>query len=75
VTLGGSVKLGYFAQHAMDCMDGDADVFESLEDQFPRSRAGLAAGAGGCFGFSGDEVEKRLPRAVGRREGAAGEWR
>src|SRR3954468_20995114 len=27
VTLGGSVRIGYFAQHAMDLLDGDSTVF------------------------------------------------
>src|SRR3981081_3760468 len=30
VALGGSVKMGYFAQHAMDLLDGERTVFESL---------------------------------------------
>src|SRR6201992_2550572 len=29
VALGGSVKMGYFAQHAMDLLDGERTVFES----------------------------------------------
>src|SRR5947199_945847 len=32
VRVGDSVKLGYFAQHAMDLLDGERTVFESLED-------------------------------------------
>ncbi|HXE27305.1 MAG TPA: ABC-F family ATP-binding cassette domain-containing protein, partial [Stellaceae bacterium] len=30
VTIGSSVKMGYFAQHSMDLLDGDDTVFESL---------------------------------------------
>src|ERR1700738_4190414 len=33
VALGGSVKMGYFAQHAMDLLDGERTVFQSLEDR------------------------------------------
>ena len=40
VTLGGSVKMGYFAQHAMDLLDGERTVFETLEDAFPRAGQG-----------------------------------
>lgn len=36
VTLGASVKLGYFAQHAMDVLDGDSTILEWLEERFPR---------------------------------------
>jgi ATPase subunit of ABC transporter with duplicated ATPase domains len=59
VALGGSVKMGYFAQHAMDLLDGDRTVFESLEYSFPRSGQGALRTLAGCFGFSGDDVEKK----------------
>ena len=59
VTLGGSVKLGYFAQHAMELLDGERTVFEALEAEFPRASQGSLRSLAGCFGFSGDEVEKR----------------
>ena len=59
VTLGGSVKMGYFAQHAMDLLDGDRTVFGSLEDAFPMAGQGSLRSLAGAFGFSGDEVEKR----------------
>jgi ATPase subunit of ABC transporter with duplicated ATPase domains len=58
VSLGGSVKLGYFAQHAMELLDGERTVFESLEDSFPQASQGSLRSLAGCFGFSGDEVEK-----------------
>jgi ATPase subunit of ABC transporter with duplicated ATPase domains len=59
VTLGASVKMGYFAQHAMDLLDGDVTVFETLEHQFPKAGQGSLRALAGCFGFSGDDVEKR----------------
>jgi len=59
VTVGGSVKMGYFAQHAMDLLDGERTVFQSLEDQFPQAGQGSLRALAGCFGFSGDDVEKR----------------
>jgi ATPase subunit of ABC transporter with duplicated ATPase domains len=59
VALGGSVKMGYFAQHAMDLLDGERTVFQSLEDSFPQAGQGSLRTLAGCFGFSGDEVEKR----------------
>src|SRR6202040_3695138 len=33
VALGGSVKMGYFAQHAMDLLDGERTVFQSLRSE------------------------------------------
>ncbi|MFB1482351.1 ABC-F family ATP-binding cassette domain-containing protein [Corallococcus sp. RDP092CA] len=59
VVLGGSVKMGYFAQHAMDLLDGEKTVFEQLSDAFPRAGQGSLRALAGCFGFSGDEVEKK----------------
>lgn len=59
VAVGGSVKMGYFAQHAMDLLDGERTVFQSLEDQFPTAGQGSLRALAGCFGFSGDDVEKR----------------
>jgi ATPase subunit of ABC transporter with duplicated ATPase domains len=59
VALGGSVKLGYFAQHAMDLLDGERTVFEFLADSFPQAGQGSLRALAGCFGFSGDDVEKR----------------
>ena len=59
VTLGASVRMGYFAQHAMDLLDGDLTVFEWLEAEFPRAGQGALRTLAGCFGFSGDDVEKK----------------
>jgi ATPase subunit of ABC transporter with duplicated ATPase domains len=59
VTVGASVKMGYFAQHAMDLLDGEQTVFETLEDSFPQAGQGSLRTLAGCFGFSGDDIEKR----------------
>jgi ATPase subunit of ABC transporter with duplicated ATPase domains len=59
VAIGASVKMGYFAQHAMDLLDGERTVFQSLEDSFPQAGIGSLRSLAGCFGFSGDDVEKR----------------
>ena len=57
--LGASVKMGYFAQHAMELLDGERTVFEALEDQFPQAGQGSLRALAGCFGFSGDDIEKK----------------
>jgi ATPase subunit of ABC transporter with duplicated ATPase domains len=59
VALGGSVKMGYFAQHAMDLLDGERTVFQMLEETFPQAGQGSLRTLAGCFGFSGDDIEKR----------------
>ncbi|GGJ26709.1 ABC-F family ATP-binding cassette domain-containing protein [Neoroseomonas lacus] len=59
VAVGGSVKMGYFAQHAMELLDPERSVFQSLEDTFPQAGQGSLRALAGCFGFSGDDVEKK----------------
>ncbi|MFG1409709.1 ABC-F family ATP-binding cassette domain-containing protein [Xanthobacter sp. VTT E-85241] len=59
VSVGGSVKMAYFAQHAMEVLEGERTVFQSLEDAFPQAAQGSLRALAGCFGFSGDDVEKR----------------
>ena len=59
VSLGGSVKMGYFAQHAMDLLDGDAHRLSGAGKSFPQAGQGALLTLAGCFGFSGNEVEKK----------------
>lgn len=58
VTIGSNVKMGYFAQHAMDLLDGDRTIFETLSDAFPLANQGSLRALAGGFGFSGDEIDK-----------------
>jgi ATP-binding cassette subfamily F protein 3 len=59
VNVGASVKLGYFAQHSMDLLDGDSTVLQWLEQRFPKAGQAPLRALSGCFGFSGDDVEKK----------------
>ncbi|OAM77472.1 ABC-F family ATP-binding cassette domain-containing protein [Devosia elaeis] len=59
VARGPSVKLGYFAQHAMDVIDGDQTIFQTLEAAFPQAGQAPLRALAGCFGFSGDDIEKK----------------
>ncbi len=59
VAVGGSVRMGYFAQHAMETLDGEQTVFEVLEEAFPLAAQGSLRSLAGCFGFPGDDVGKR----------------
>ncbi len=58
VTLGASVKTGYFAQHSMDLLDPGKTVLDSLQSAFPTSSLGALRSLAGGFGFSGDDVDK-----------------
>jgi ATPase subunit of ABC transporter with duplicated ATPase domains len=58
VTVGGSVKLGYFAQHSMDLLDPTKSVLELMQSRYPFSTIGSLKTVLGAFGFSGDDTDK-----------------
>jgi ATPase subunit of ABC transporter with duplicated ATPase domains len=60
VTIGASVKMGYFAQQALDLLDADLTVFEQLQKDFPLESIGLLRNLLGAFQFSGDDVDKKI---------------
>ena len=58
VQLGAGVRMGYFAQHAMELLEPGKTVYETLEEAFPLATVGTLKNLGGCFGFSGDDIDK-----------------
>jgi len=60
VRLGASLKMGYFAQQALDLLDPELTVAEQLERDFPQESIGTLRNLAGAFQFSGDDVEKRI---------------
>jgi len=58
VSIGASVKMGYFAQHTMEVLDPEQSVWTSLVARFPKGSIGSLRTLAGVFGFSGDEIEK-----------------
>jgi len=58
VNVGPSVKLGYFAQHAMDILDPEKTVYQTLEEAFPLASVGALKTLAGCFGFSAEDADK-----------------
>ena len=58
VTLGASVKLGYFAQHTMELLDPERTVWETLQERFPHASVGSLKTLAGVFGFSGGDIDK-----------------
>jgi ATPase subunit of ABC transporter with duplicated ATPase domains len=60
VTLGASVKLGYFAQQALDLLDPSLTIEEQLQKDFPQESIGVLRNLAGAFQFSGDDVDKRI---------------
>ena len=60
VKLGASLKMGYFAQQALDLLDPDLTVWEQIQADFPHESVGALRSLLGAFQFSGDEIEKRI---------------
>src|SRR3954447_1122012 len=60
IKLGASLKLGYFAQQALDLLNPDLTVWEQMESDFPRESIGALRGLLGAFQFSGEDVHKRI---------------
>jgi ATPase subunit of ABC transporter with duplicated ATPase domains len=58
VSVGASVSMAYFAQHAMDLLRPEQTVWQVLEEAFPLANIGSLRTLAGCFGFSGDDIEK-----------------
>ena len=54
------MKLGYFAQHSMELLDGDETVWRDARERLsPGASIGSLRTLAGCFGFPGDDIEKR----------------
>jgi ATPase subunit of ABC transporter with duplicated ATPase domains len=60
VRLGASLKMGYFAQQALDLLDPDLTVWDQIQADFPHESVGSLRNLLGAFQFSGDEIEKRI---------------
>jgi ATPase subunit of ABC transporter with duplicated ATPase domains len=60
VKLGASLKLGYFAQQALDVLDADLTVWEQIERGFAHESTGVLRNLLGAFQFSGDEIDKKI---------------
>ena len=70
-TIGASVKMGYFAQHAMELLDGERTVFEDARPTPSRRPAqGSLRIARRLLRLLRRRRREALPRALRRREGA-----
>ena len=60
ITLGASLKMGYFSQQALDLLDADLTIEEQLQKDFPLESFGVLRNLAGAFQFSGDDVDKKI---------------
>jgi hypothetical protein len=58
VRLGASLKLGYFAQSALEVLDPAKTVWETIDEAFPVATTPSKRSLLGGFDFSGDEIDK-----------------
>ena len=60
VRIGASVRMGYFAQQALQVLDPALTVAEQMARDFPGESVGVLKNLLGAFQFSGDETDKRI---------------
>jgi ATPase subunit of ABC transporter with duplicated ATPase domains len=60
IRLGASLKMGYFAQAALDILDPDLTIDEQLQRDFPHESMGTLRNLAGAFQFPGDDIDKRI---------------
>jgi ATPase subunit of ABC transporter with duplicated ATPase domains len=60
VQIGGSVKMGYFAQQALELLDPELTIWEQIQKDFPKESIGALKNLLGAFQFSGEDVDKRI---------------
>lgn len=60
VRLGASLRMGYFAQQALDVLDPELSVIDQLQKDFPRDGLGSLRTLAGAFQFSGEDADKKI---------------
>ena len=60
IKLGASLKMGYFAQHALDLLDSNLTIEEQLHRDFPEESIGALRSLAGAFQFSGEDIDKKV---------------
>jgi ATPase subunit of ABC transporter with duplicated ATPase domains len=60
IKLGASLKMGYFAQQALDLLDPDLTIEEQLQHDFPHEAIGALRTLAGAFQFSGEDTDKKI---------------
>jgi len=60
ITLGASLKMGYFAQQSLDILNPELTVWEQVQKDYPLESIGVLRSLLGAFQFSGDEVDKKV---------------
>jgi ATP-binding cassette subfamily F protein 3 len=65
IRIGANVAPGYFSQHAMDILDPQKTVFETVADAIPEAGIGVVRNLCAAFLFQGDDIDKRIDMLSG----------
>jgi ATP-binding cassette subfamily F protein 3 len=65
IRIGANVATGYFSQHAMDILDPQKTVFETVADTIPEAGIGVVRNLCAAFLFQGDDIDKRIDMLSG----------
>ncbi len=60
IRLGASLQMGYFAQQSLEVLNPDLTIDEQLQNDFSDESIGTLRSLAGAFGFSGDDVDKKI---------------
>jgi ATPase subunit of ABC transporter with duplicated ATPase domains len=60
IRIGASVRMGYFAQQALQILDPEMTLAEQMERDFPAESIGVLRSLLGAFQFSGDDTDKKI---------------
>lgn len=58
--LGERTDIGFYAQHQADVLNPEQTVFESVSSEVPETDQTVIRSILGLFGFSGDDIHKRI---------------
>ncbi len=65
LNLGANVYPGYFSQHAMDVLEPQKTVLDTVQDAMPQAHLGTLRNLCAAFLFQGDDIYKRIDRLSG----------
>lgn len=65
LTLGANVYPGYFSQHAMDILQPQKTVLETVQDAMPQAHLGVLRNLCAAFLFQGEDIYKRIDKLSG----------
>ncbi|MDP2855177.1 MAG: ABC-F family ATP-binding cassette domain-containing protein [Smithellaceae bacterium] len=65
LNLGANVYPGYFSQHAMDILQPQKTVLETVQDAMPQAHLGTLRNLCAAFLFQGDDIYKRIDKLSG----------